>query len=463
MQIPLLAGITATEQADFNLSYPVNLEPVPIDSGISAGYLRSAAGAITLAGGPGVERGGIVWNNTHYRVMGTKLVSVSGATVTELADVGAGGPVGLDYGFGRLAIQSGTSLYFWDGSALTQVTDPDLGQCLDVVWYKGQYFSTDGNYIVAMDINNPLSVNPLKYGSAESDPDMVTGMIKVRDELLAFGGNTVEFFDYVGGSGFPLRANPGATIPVGCVGPRAKCLFAQSAAFVGGGRNQGIGVWAVGSGTAQKLSSRTVDDILSAEQNAAGIELEARVSRDEERLYVHLTSQSLVYYKSASQAAGKPVWGILKSGRGTGKAYRLRHPVLCDGKWIVGDTETSNLGTLTDDTGSHFGEAVGWRFDTQLLYNQAKGAIIHSLELTGLPGRGSQSPAPSAYISYTDDGETWSMERAARLGLAGARRKRTIWNPHKRFRNYLGLRFRGDSDSLAGWAALEAEIEPLKA
>jgi hypothetical protein len=47
--------------------------------------------------------------------------------VTTLGDVGGSGPVSLDYGFDRLAIRSGTSLYYWNGTTLTQVTDVDLG------------------------------------------------------------------------------------------------------------------------------------------------------------------------------------------------------------------------------------------------------------------------------------------------------------------------------------------------
>lgn len=462
-QIPLLSGITASERADFNLSYPINLEPVPIESGLSKGYVRSAMGASSFGSGPGTDRGGIIWNNAHYRVMGTKLVRVSSTgTVSVLGDVGAGGPVALDYGFDRLAIQSGTRLYYWNGTALTQVTDPDLGSCYDVVWFNGQYFSTDGSYIVATQLSDPTQVDPLKYGSAESDPDMITGMLKNRNELAVFGKNTVEFFSYAGGSGFPLQVSEGATIPLGCVGARAKCLFSQTFAFVGGGRNQAVGVWLAGSGTAQKLSTRIIDDFLAAETNPEAIELEARVSRDESRLYVHLSDKTLVYLRVASVLAQREVWYICKSGRGMDEPYRLRNAVLTiEGNWIVGDCQSGALGKLEDATASHFDDVVGWQFDTMLTYNSARGGIVHTLELVGLPGRGPSSTRPVAFSSFTMDGETWSQERASVLGTLGQRTKRCQWRPHKRFTTYMGIRFRGNSDSLASFAALEAEIEGL--
>lgn len=463
-QIPLLSGIYSTEAADFGIQYPVNLEPVPIDSGISKGYVRSAAGATSFVGGPGIDRGGIVWNGVMYRVMGDKLCRLEfNNTLTELGYISGAGTVSIQYGFDRLAIRGGTNLFYWDGETLTQVGDPDLGHVVDIAWFKGQYFTTDGNYIVATQISDPTQVDPNKYGSAESDPDMVTGIGVLRNELLAFGQNTIDVFTYTGGSGFPLSLSDGATVPIGCVGPQAKCIFVQTYAFVGAGRNQDNAVWLLGAGTANKISTRAIDDILAAETNPAAISLEARVSRDEHRLYVHLTNQTLVYLHTASQAAGKAVWYIAKSGQGARKPYRLRNMVSLNGKWIVGDTEQPQLGVLTESDARHFGEPVGWRLDTQLLYNGGKSAIAHSLELVGLPGRKQHEPAATTFLSYTLDGQTYSTERANTPVRPGQRNKRVVWNIHRRFRNYMGLRFRGDSTSLQGWAALEAELEALTA
>lgn len=462
-QIPLLSGIKATQSADFGVTYPINLEAVPTDSGISKGYLRTAQGATVLSTGPGVDRGGVVFKNTHYRVMGTKLVSVSTTgAVTTLGDVGGSGPVSLTYGFDRLAVRSGTNLYYWDGATLVQVTDPDLGQCIDVLWMDGYYVLTDGTYIIVTQLSDPTAIDPLKYGSAESDPDMVTGLIKLRSELYVLGQNTIEVFTNVGGSLFPFARSDGATIPIGCVGPQAKTLYAESFAFVGAARNDAIAVWIAQGGSAQKISTRAIDDVLAAEVNPGGIVLERRVSRDEERLFIHLSDRTLCYLRRASDRSGEMVWTEMRSGQGMTKPYRLRNAVLVGDRWIVGDTESAALGVLDDTTGEHFGEAVGWQFQTQLLYNGAKSGIVHSLELVGLPGRGQSGPA-SIFFSHTVDGQLWSAERALMLGAPNERAKRMQWRPHKRFSNYLGLRFRGDSSALAGWAALEVDVEALSA
>jgi hypothetical protein len=129
MRLPMISGIVADGTAEFGTSYPLNLEIVAVDNRISKGQFRATAGAIPFANGPGVDRGGINWNGTLYRVMGTKLVQVSqGGTVTVLGDVGGAGPVTFDIAFQHLIVRSSDQLYYWDGAALTHVTDTDLGQ-----------------------------------------------------------------------------------------------------------------------------------------------------------------------------------------------------------------------------------------------------------------------------------------------------------------------------------------------
>jgi hypothetical protein len=112
----------------------------------------------------------------------------------------------MDYSFDRLAIASGGRLYYWNGT-LTQVTDPDLGVVLDVVWVDGYFMTTDGESLVVTELSDPTQVNPLKYGSSEVDPDPVVALLKLRNEVYALNRNTIEVFDNVGGEFFHLHAS----------------------------------------------------------------------------------------------------------------------------------------------------------------------------------------------------------------------------------------------------------------
>lgn len=461
MRLPMLSGISADETAEFLTSRPVNLEAVAVDNKIAKAQFRATSGAIPSGTGPGIDRGGINWNGVHYRVMGTSLVSIDATgAVTTLGDVGGSGPVGLDIAFQHLIIRSGDQLYYWDGT-LTHVTDTDLGPVLDMLWIDGYTMTTDGTSVIVTELNDPTSVLPLKYGSAEEDPDMVTGLIKARDEAYVLGRNTIQVFRNVGGNGFPFATVKGASISVGCVGPSAKCLYSDSFAFVGSARNEAIGIYLAGSGSATRISSRDVDDELAKVADPSTIILENRTSRAERRLLVHLPDKTLVFLLNASKALEEPVWYDAQSGEG--KPYRLRYATAVYGKIYVGDTETAAIGELTDAVSTHFGEAAEWRFDVGLLYNDAKGGIIHSVELVGLPGRAPLGVVGTAWLSMTRDGETFSVERGISMGKAGQRNMRLQWRPRTNFRNWIGLRFRGLSAAMPGFAACEANVTPLAA
>lgn len=405
VSIPLLKGVSAKESGDFATRYPSNLEPVPITTDLAAGYLRTAMGANFLVSGPGMDRGGIVWNGKHYRVMGSQLVAWDGA-LTVIGDVGNDGlPVTLDYGFGRLAIASAKALWYYDGTTLSQVTDTDLGPVNDMLWMDGYFITTDGTSIIVTDLADPFNVNPLKYGSAEADPDQITGLGRLGSQLFAFGSATIQPYYDAGTSNFPFQANTGAVVSKGCCGPFAKTKYLQTYAFVGAGRGEGLGVWLLGSGSAQKISTRAIDDLLAAEPNISGITTEARVSRDENRLYVHLTACTLVYLAAATQKVGEAVWYVCNSGILMDKPYRLRNAVLFGNDWICGDTESASLGVLTEETD---------------------------------PGEG------EAFFSWSRDGETYSQEVSRPLGKLGDRDKRVMWRPRLRLNNvFLTFKIRG--------------------
>lgn len=465
MQIPILNGVYADQVADFRTSYPRNMVPVPKQTGISQGYLRPADGIAQFGTGPGIDRGGFNWEGVCYRVMGTKLVTVAAdGAVTTLGDVGAGGTVTMDNGFDRLAIWSGGRLYYWLNSTLTQVTDPDLGTVIDGRWIAGYFMSTDGEFLIVTELTDPLAVNPLKYGSAESDPDPILAVDELRNEAYAMGRYSIEVFQNVGGDLFPFQRIDGAQVPRGVIGTHAYAKFAQTFAFVGSGRNEAPAVYLMGPGSTAKLSTQEIDEILAGytEAQLALAVVEARVDRGHEHLLIHLPDQCLVYDAAASKAIGEPVWFTLDSGSSPTKAtYRARNLVWCYDRWIAGDPTSSNLGALTDAVSSHYGQAIAWEFGTLMLYNESRGAIVHMLELVGLPGRVAFGTQPTIWTSYSLDGETFGQEHPIAVGTQGQRDKRLAWRKQGKMRNYRVQKFRGTSDARLSIARLEATLEPL--
>lgn len=464
VQIPILSGIYSDEASDFRSSLPVNLVPVPKAQGISNGYLRPADGILPFAMGPGRDRGGIVWNGVHYRAMGSKLVMVSFAgSVTELGEIGDDAqPATFDYGFDKLAIASNGKLFYWDG-ALTEVTDPDLGLVNDVLWVDGYYVTTDGEFIVVTELNDPAAVNPLKYGSSEADPDPVVALLKVRNEVAALNRHTIEIFDNVGGDLFPFQRIEGAQIEKGCIGKDACCVYMEAIAFLGGGFNEAPGVYIGGNASAQKISTREIDTLLLAytEDELSNAYMEARNDKANQLLYLHLLDRTLVYDAAASQVVGEAAWHVLTSAVQGYERYRARGFVWADGKWIAGDPTGLTLGELTNLSSAHYDDQVRWEFATGIIYNASAGAMFHQLELIGLPGRVALGVNPFIETSYSLDGEEWSTPRAISAGTQGQRQKRLVWLQQGTMRNWRIQRFRGDSDAFMSFARLEVRLEPL--
>lgn len=466
VQIPILNGIFTDSSPDFRTSYPVNMVPVAKSNGISQGFLRPSDGIVANGTGPGIDRGGINWNGICYRVMGSKLVTVSSTgAVTVLGDVGNDGlSVSMDYSFDLLAIASSGHLFYWSLSGgLVQVTDGDIGVVLDVVWVDGYFMTTDGTSLIVTELNDPTQVNPLKYGSSEVDPDPVVGLLKLRNEIYALNRNTIEVFDNVGGDLFPFQRIEGAQIEKGIIGTHGCCVFMETIAFLGSGFNEAPGIYMGANAKADKISTQEIDKILSeyTEEQLALVKLESRNDRAHEHLYIHLPDRTLVFDAAASQELNQPVWFTLTSSIVGFSKYRAQNIVWCYDKWIVGDPTNTSVGYFVENISTHWGQTVRWEFGTTIVYNEGRGAIIQQLELVGLTGCVALGAEPTISTSYSTDGETWSQQKLINAGKIGQRAKRLVWFQQGWMRNWRIQRFQGTSDSHLSFARLEATIESL--
>jgi len=285
----------------------------------------------------------------------------------------------------------------------------------------------------------------------------------VRNEVYALNRHTIEVFDNVGGELFPFSRIDGAQIQRGAIGTNTCCVYLDAIAFMGSGRNESVSIWMGANGQSMKLSSREIDEILSeyTEAQLSTAVMEAVSYKSHNFLYIHLPNRTIVYDGGASKELGVPVWFILTSGVGSTGQYRARNFVWCYNKWLVGDPTSTSHGYIDSTISTHYGNAVAWEFGTQIIYNESRGAILHSLELVSLTGRVAVGADPQISTSYSIDGLTYSQERFAKVGAAGNTTKRIVWLQQGSMRNWRIQRFKGTSDAHISMARLEAVIEPL--
>lgn len=468
-QISILSGITGEAGVDIKASYPINLVPVPRQSGVSTGYLRTAEGITRFDGGnaavTGRGRASIFWNGVAYWVIGSQLCSISSTgAVQPIGDVGDDGlDASMVFSFDRLAIASATNLYYLENGQFTKVTDPNLGPAISLEWMDGYFVTTDGTSIVVTELNDPSQVDPLKYGSSEADPDPVLKVIKIRQELLAVNRNTIEVFNDVGGAGFPFARNNGAIIEKGAVGTHMACRFDQVLAFVGSGKNEPCSVYLGSGGNATKVATREIEDILATytEAELSVGTAEYRMHRKHQSLVISLARHTLVYDAAATLIMETPVWYLLSSSTDFTKPLQGRHFLFAYNRWLMDDVVQPRIGELRPDIFTQYGEEVGWRFDTLLVFNDTNSAIIHSLELTGTPGRASVGTAPVCFLSWTQDGATWGDERMISLGGTGQRAKRIAYRPKIKMENFMSFRYRGANAAVVSFMRLDAQLEGL--
>ena len=466
MQIPIINGIYSDNAPDFRTSYPRNMVPVPKSTGIAAGYLRPAEGALTDGTGPGVSRGGINWNGVLYRVMGTSLVRIAAdGTATTIGTIAGTTPVSMVYSFDYLAIAGGGRLYLYDGTALQRVVDGDLGTVLDVIWIDGYFMTTDGTSIVVTQLTDPFAVDPLKYGSSESDPDPVKALLKLRNEVYALNRYTIEVFNNVGGSVFPFQRINGAIIERGVIGTHSCAVYNQAIAFLGSAREESPAIWLGTYGGMLKISTREIDQVLESFTDAQleAVEFETRSFRGHSHLWVRLPDRTMVYDHAASQELGSLVWHELSGAVDGHSAYPVRDAIWCYGQWNVAHTSTTTFGKLTDAISTLWGGAIGWDFNTQIVYNDGGGAIFHELELVSLTGNVAFGSIPVIWMQYSLDGNTLSAERSINAGGFGERNRRLTWRGCGKMRDRRVQRFRGTSDAHIAVVRLEARLEALAA
>lgn len=499
--IPIVSGIYTDQKSDARIAYPINMMPVPRASGISDAYLRPADGIvefgqIAINQGLGLDRGGINWNGICYRVFGSKLVKITeSGQFTILGEVGDDGKyVTMDYSFDRLAIASNGSLFYWNGTALSKVTDEDLGNVIDMCWVDGYFMTTDGDYLIVTELNDPTSINPLKYGSSEADPDPIIALLKLRNEVYALNRYTIEVFDNVGGDLFPFKRIEGAQVQKGALGTQTCCNFDEMIAFLGSGRNESPSIYLVSNANAYSIATQEIALMLQGytESQLSSVKLEARIDLSHKLLYVHLPDKTLVYDHAASELMQQRIWFTLIGGLSETGKYPARNFVWCYNKWICGDIEkkydsyvlvTNNnedlitedglntietndvlyakIGYLDRHISTQWGNKCRWEFSTPVVYNESRSALFNELELVSLTGRIELGSTPKISTSYSVDGVTWSQEKYINAGNQGDSLKRLVWWQQGMMRNWRIQRFQGDSDAHISTMRLEAKLEPL--
>jgi hypothetical protein len=227
-------------------------------------------------------------------------------------------------------------------------------------------------------------------------PDAGIGLLRYKNQLVAFGRETIEFFYNAGNeTGSPLGRTPQAFIKLGCAGPKAMTQFEDTIAWVSSSDKNGIGVYVLDGYQPKRVSTSTVDTQLQL-TNLADINVTAVRIVGKSFVVVTTTATTFVYCLEDDSwhewASTYPLWHKLTGTSGSNAiVYGISASSTAGRVYVV-----NSGGFQYQDDGSDY---------TMLIQtNKFDGDTIARKFLNKLSIVGDQTPATSTlYVSWTDD------------------------------------------------------------
>ena len=421
-QFALMKGSKTSEDARYLDALPVNMTPIPAQTNNASGYLRSFKGIELLFECDGPSMGGL-YNDLlqkEYRILGHKLYE-DDKVVGDLVN-----PVmaNVCHSPNRQAFVDDGKLKFFSNGQITELknwtkaekpgpNEPpffDLTGVIDVDRHQGRFVWLNKKRFGATSLENeqrPDFVAP--FYSPESDPDNNKAIRSCFGKYVAvFGRHTTEFFSLTGDANNLYQTQKNMETQCGIVATPAVCLFGESFAAIGSGKNEALGVVVISPGKYQKISTATIDIILAkykeSELSEALIEY---VTRDDQALLlVHLPNETLGYQTKQNS------WFQLKSDIRGDAPYTGRHILYNHDKGLtIGDRNQGRVGVLTDKVCSQYDELVEHLLYTPFIQVNAKRGKVPLYDLGFSSITGHVAKAQRLYISITFDGMHYGNER----------------------------------------------------
>lgn len=398
------------------------LEPAPPNAKTSAAVVPSFGIKPLLNVGTGPIRGGFYLNGIAYVVSGVALYSIDiSLKPLNLGVIPGGSPVFMEHDGHHLMIVSAGSGYLWDGSTLSEITDPNFPGYQWLTYLDGYMIGGpgDGTFYINHTAFDPTGWNALDFESTESFPDFImTGIVDHR-ELFLFGRQKAEVWYNSGNADFPLSRTASGYMEIGTTSRWGPAKIDNTIYFPA---NDGT-VRRVDGYTPIRISQTAMEQAIAkyAPQEPLGFTwIENGHSMYgltyKEGTWVFDISTQLWHER---QSYGFSNWRPAFIMRGANVTY-------------VGDRLSNRVGTLDAQTYAEWDQPLVSEV-TAPSVAQDNQLIPHaSLELIFEQGVGlssGQGSDPTVGLQWSDDGgRTWGHEIRRPLGKAGEFRRTALFN-----------------------------------
>ena len=457
VNLPIATGFYVSQSLPLSAQECLNWYPSIAEApAMSQEVLFGTPGLVQLATSGSVENANrgihemdgipyVVNGGKLYRVDETIVGDVASYSLFEIGNISGSGRVSMaDNGTQLMILVPGGNGYIYNKSTTTLalITDLDFTANGDpqYVVFVDSYFvcTTDTKKFICSAPNDGTSWNALDYGSAESDPDVIVAPIVFRNQLFIAGSQTIEAFQNIGGADFPFQRT-GLFLQKGVFAPSSMIVVQSTFMWVGGGENEGPGIWALSGNDTQKVSTIPIDNIL---QDLPLSQLQGIFSwtySQNGAYFVGFTlpSTTLVFdmtskrWHERKSSIDEELVGFRVSGMC--KAY---NKILC------GDQYEGIVGEINPDVYTEYGSRIIRRVVTQPFQNNMKSMFVPSIEMTVESGVGNTDAVdPQISMERSVDGKRWSDPKTRSMGEIGEYNRRAIWRRNGRAARFEMFRF----------------------
>lgn len=370
--------------------------------------------------GAGQYRGGVLIGTTLYAALGTTVYTVDATgALTALT----GTLPGTDKVFfarnnnatPQIAIVCDAGAFEVSGSSIIAYADGDIGSPNSVCFHDSYFMFGYGSGKIQASGVNSLSIDPLDFTTAESNPDGLSQLWSYAGQLYAAGPATIEVYGQpINATAFPLtrvgyNITPGLITPFAVAGfepefgyPPIYCATDNTVRWL-----QGF--------TPVKISPQDLDALIAAVTDKTTLEALCYISKGHPMWQLSSSTWTWTFDCVTQKWHERQSQGLTRS--------RMSMSIPAFNKWLCGDTQTSTIlnvdATIFTEVGTeltaHIESGPAKDFPNRMRVNRADFDFVVGVGVA--TGVDPVETDPKVDVSWSDDGGySWSTPWQRDLG-----------------------------------------------
>lgn len=401
---------------------------------------------VAIYGTPGltlfVDNGDTPWRGLHSFPANSKLYGVHRGTFYDIDNAGiitARGTIGTTTGRvdmtddgTYIVVVDGSEIYTYNTSTpatpIAAVASASRPISPNTCIFQGGRILTDENgtgQFKGSSAYGPGTWSALDFATAESNPDNLIRVVNYTGTVVLFGAYTTEFWQNVGGSGFPYARVMGADLEYGLAARWSVGKLMGSYAFLAQNREGQVSVQMLAGAQAERLSNSELEYLINNYGSVADATGFGFMLGGHPMYQLNFPNEG----KSWMYDGSTKYWSELRYGANSRHRSELGVDFL--NHTVVADYSNGKLYKIDPNAYTDNGDVIHTILRGRHISSKKRNVRISSIELGIEAGVGlvtGQGSAPVAALRLSKDGgHSFGVERYSTLGKAGEYNARCVW------------------------------------